>query len=255
MSNILDINGLSIHFGGVRAVDNVSLSVEKGSITSIIGPNGAGKTTVFNMVSGIYKPTAGTILLDGTDITGKPQHEISWLGLARTFQNIRLYQGLTVSQNVQAVLDARAKYNVFEALLRLPSASRIDKENIRRSEEYLEIVGLAEYKKEKPSNLPYGLQRKLELARALATEPKLLLLDEPAAGLNTMEVEEFIKLIHDIRNRFEVTVLLIEHRLQVVYTLSKKVYVLSFGKLIAEGTPAEIQTNQTVIDAYMGEDE
>ncbi|MEG1808495.1 MAG: ABC transporter ATP-binding protein, partial [Oscillospiraceae bacterium] len=226
MSSILDISNLSISFGGVKAVSEVNLSVEKGSITSIIGPNGAGKTTVFNMISGIYKPTSGKISLEGVDITGKPQHEISHLGLTRTFQNIRLYQGLSVCQNVQAVLDARAKYNILEALLRLPSARSTDKANVMRSEEYLKIVGLYDYRNEKPSNLPYGMQRKLELARALATEPKLLLLDEPAAGLNTTEVDEFIALIRDIRERFDVTVLLIEHRLQVVYSLSKKVYVL-----------------------------
>lgn len=255
MDKILEINDLSIQFGGVKAVSNVTLDVEKGSITSIIGPNGAGKTTVFNMISGIYKPTGGTVVFDGQDITGKAQHEISMLGLARTFQNIRLYDRLNITENVQTVLDARSEYNIFDALLHLPKVRRIDRENVKKSEECLKLVGLYEYRKEKPLNLPYGMQRKLELARALATDPKLLLLDEPAAGLNSAEVDEFISLLQKIREQFGMTMLLIEHRLQVVYSLSKKVYVLSFGDLIAQGTPAEIQTNKAVIDAYMGEDD
>lgn len=250
--NLLEIDELTIIFGGVTSVDNVTLSVKRGSITSVIGPNGAGKTTLFNMISGIYKPTTGSILFNGHEMVGKKQHQISRAGIARTFQNIRLYEGLNVLENVQTVLDARAHYNIFSAMLRLPGPRRTDRENVAVCEEYLDLVGLLDYKKEKPTSLPYGMQRKLEIARALAASPKLLLLDEPAAGLNTVEVNELISLIGTIKKRFDLTVLLIEHRLQMVYTLSEHVYVLCFGKLLAEGTPAEIQNNEQVIAAYMG---
>lgn len=251
-ASILDINSLTIIFGGITSVDNVSLSVRRGSITSVIGPNGAGKTTLFNMISGIYKPTTGSILFDGHEIVGKKQHEISKQGIARTFQNIRLYEGLSVLENVQTVLDAREEYGIFPAILRFPGTRRADRKNIKTCEEYLDLVGLSEFRDEKPSSLPYGLQRKLEIARALAASPKLLLLDEPAAGLNTVEVNELIDLIGKIKQSFDLTVLLIEHRLQLVYTLSEKVYVLSFGRLLAEGTPEHIQNDEKVIAAYMG---
>lgn len=251
----LNVHDLSINFGGVKAVDKVSFEIDDNSITSLIGPNGAGKTTVFNLISGIYKPTEGSIVLKGKEIVGLKQHEISRLGIARTFQNIRLYSGLNVSQNVQAVLDARAGYGFFQAVAKTPQARRIDKDNKKHSEEYLEIVGLLHYKNEKPSSLPYGMQRKLELARALASNPTLLLLDEPAAGLNSAEVEDLIHLIREIRSKLKLTILLIEHRLKIVYTLSQKVYVVNFGKMIASGSPEEIRTNADVIKAYIGEDE
>lgn len=250
--NVLDISNLTMIFGGITSVDNVTLSVRRGSITSVIGPNGAGKTTLFNMISGIYRPTTGSILFDGHEIVGRKQHEISRIGIARTFQNIRLYEGLSVLENVQTVLDARADYNIFQGLLRLPGTRRIDRNNVGICEEYLDLVGLLDLRNEKPSSLPYGLQRKLEIARALAASPKLLLLDEPAAGLNTVEVNELIELIGTIKARFNLTVLLIEHRLQLVYTLSEKVYVLSFGKLLAEGPPEAVQKDERVIAAYMG---
>jgi len=252
---ILEVKNLTIRFGGITAVDNVDIKAAKGEITSVIGPNGAGKTTLFNMISGIYKPTSGTVQFDGRDITGKPTHVISKEGIARTFQNIRLYQGLTVVENVQAVLDARTDYNIVQALLGLPSVRRKDRENIEKSIEFLKIVGLYDLRNEKPANLPYGLQRKLEIARALATTPKLLLLDEPGAGLNTTEVDELIELVQKVKEQFEISVLLIEHRIQMVNTLSDKVYVLNFGELLAEGTPKEIQNNEHVIAAYMGEDD
>ena len=253
--SILDISNLTIKFGGVTAVDDVTLSVRSGSVTSIIGPNGAGKTTVFNMISGIYKPTSGNIVFDGQEVAGHKQHEISKRGIARTFQNIRLYDGLSVLENVQTVLDARTDYNIFQALLRLPGTRKKDKQNVSTCEEYLDLVGLLEFKDSKPTSLPYGLQRKLEIARALAASPKLLLLDEPAAGLNTVEVDELIELIGLIKAKYDLTILLIEHRLQLVYTLSEYVYVLNFGGLLAEGTPKEIQNNAEVIAAYMGEDD
>ena len=256
MSNtILKVQDLSINFGGVKAVDGVNLDVKQGSITSVIGPNGAGKTTLFNMISGIYKPTAGSLIFDGKEIAGKKQHEISKAGIARTFQNIRLYEGLTVLGNVQAVLDARTDYNIAQALLRLPGTRNKDKANVARCEEYLDLVDMLDYKDEKPGSLPYGLQRKLEIARALAASPKILLLDEPGAGLNSAEVDDLILLIDKIKKKYDLTVLLIEHRLQVVYTLSSYVYVLNFGKLLAEGLPHDIQNNAEVIAAYMGGDD
>lgn len=250
----LDVRNLSINFGGVKAVDKVNFQILENSITSLIGPNGAGKTTIFNLISGIYKPTEGSVLQNGREIVGLKQHEISKLGVARTFQNIRLYSGLSVLENVLAVLDARADYHFFQAVVKSPKARRIDKENKKLSEEYLDIVGLLKFRNDKPSSLPYGMQRKLELARALASKPCLLLLDEPAAGLNSAEVEDFISLIHEIRSKLNLTILLIEHRLKVVYTLSEKVYVLNFGEMIASGTPEEIRTNKDVIKAYIGED-
>jgi len=255
MENILEISNLSINFGGVKAVNDVTLNIENDSITSIIGPNGAGKTTLFNLISGIYKPTSGKVILDGKDVTGLKQHQISHLGLSRTFQNIRLFDQLDVLKNVQTALDARANYNVLEAILGLPKRYSVDKKNSERSQYFLEIVGLGKFANEKPKNLPYGMQRKLELARALAAEPKLLLLDEPAAGLNPTEVEEYILLLKRIRKEFKIPILLIEHRLQIVYTLSKQIYVLNFGELLAQGTPDEIKVNHEVVAAYMGEEE
>lgn len=252
---ILSCKDVSINFGGVKAVQNVTLDVEKGSITSIIGPNGAGKTTFFNIVSGVYKPTSGKVLFDGDDITNLKQHEVSHLGMARTFQNIRLFAQLDNVRNVQSALDARANYNIFDAVLGLPKKRREDKKNFDIAMECLELVGLKEFAYARPGSLPYGMQRKLELARALASNPKLLLLDEPAAGLNPVEVEEFIELLRRIKEKRDLTILLIEHRLKVVTTLSDKVFVLNFGELLTEGTPEEVQGNPKVIEAYMGEDE
>ncbi len=253
--NILEVKDLSISFGGVKAVQNVTLSVEEDSITSIIGPNGAGKTTFFNLVSGVYSPTSGEILFDNENITGLKQHQISLRGISRTFQNIRLFNQLSILENVQSAMDARAKYNLLDSIVTSPKKRRIDKENREKSLKYLELVGLEKNARDKPGSLPYGLQRKVELARALASEPKLLLLDEPAAGLNPTEVEEFIKLIYKIKKTFHISILLIEHRLQVVHTLSDMIYVLNFGQLLAKGTSKEIIENQDVVAAYMGEDE
>ncbi len=253
--NILSCRDVSINFGGVKAVQNVTLDIEKGSITSIIGPNGAGKTTFFNIISGVYTPTSGQVLFNGTDITNMKQHEVSRLGMARTFQNIRLFAQLDNVRNVQSALDARAKYNIFEAVLGLPRKAREDKKNFEIAMECLEMVGLKEFAHDRPNSLPYGMQRKLELARALSSNPRLLLLDEPAAGLNPVEVEEFIELLRRIKAQRDLTILLIEHRLKVVTTLSDKVFVLNFGELLTHGTPEEVQSNPKVIEAYMGEDE
>ena len=255
MSSILTCQDVSINFGGVKAVQNVSLDIRKGSVTSIIGPNGAGKTTFFNIISGVYKPTGGKVLLDGEDITSLPQHEVSKKGMARTFQNIRLFSQLDNVRNVQSALDARANYTMVEAILGLPRKRSEDKKNYDIAMECLELVGLKDFAHDRPGNLPYGMQRKVELARALASDPKLLLLDEPAAGLNPVEVEDFIELLKKIREIRNLTILLIEHRLKVVNTLSDEVFVLNFGELLTHGTPEEVQNHPKVIEAYMGEEE
>ena len=255
MSSILTCQDVSINFGGVKAVQNVSLDIRKGSVTSIIGPNGAGKTTFFNIISGVYKPTSGKVLLDGEDITSLPQHEVSKKGMARTFQNIRLFSQLDNVRNVQSALDARANYTMVEAILGLPRKRSEDKKNYDIAMECLELVGLKDFAHDRPGNLPHGMQRKVELARALASDPKLLLLDEPAAGLNPVEVEDFIELLKKIREIRDLTILLIEHRLKVVNTLSDEVFVLNFGELLTHGTPEEVQNHPKVIEAYMGEEE
>ena len=255
MSSILTCQDVSINFGGVKAVQNVSLDIRKGSVTSIIGPNGAGKTTFFNIISGVYKPTSGKVLLDGEDITSLPQHEVSKKGMARTFQNIRLFSQLDNVRNVQSALDARANYTMVEAILGLPRKRSEDKKNYDIAMECLELVGLKDFAHDRPGNLPYGMQRKVELARALASDPKLLLLDEPAAGLNPVEVEDFIELLKKIREIRDLTILLIEHRLKVVNTLSDEVFVLNFGELLTHGTPEKVQNHPKVIEAYMGEEE
>ena len=255
MSSILTCQDVSINFGGVKAVQNVSLDIRKGSVTSIIGPNGAGKTTFFNIISGVYKPTSGKVLLDGEDITSLPQHEVSKKGMARTFQNIRLFSQLDNVRNVQSALDARANYTMVEAIMGLPRKRSEDKKNYDIAMECLELVGLKDFAHDRPGNLPYGMQRKVELARALASDPKLLLLDEPAAGLNPVEVEDFIELLKKIREIRDLTILLIEHRLKVVNTLSDEVFVLNFGELLTHGTPEEVQNHPKVIEAYMGEEE
>lgn len=255
MSSILTCQDVSINFGGVKAVQNVSLDIQKGSVTSIIGPNGAGKTTFFNIISGVYKPTSGKVLLDGEDITSLPQHEVSKKGMARTFQNIRLFSQLDNVRNVQSALDARANYTMVEAILGLRRKRSEDKKNYDIAMECLELVGLKDFAHDRPGNLPYGMQRKVELARALASDPKLLLLDEPAAGLNPVEVEDFIELLKKIREIRDLTILLIEHRLKVVNTLSDEVFVLNFGELLTHGTPEEVQNHPKVIEAYMGEEE
>ena len=255
MSSILTCQDVSINFGGVKAVQNVSLDIQKGSVTSIIGPNGAGKTTFFNIISGVYKPTSGKVLLDGEDITSLPQHEVSKKGMARTFQNIRLFSQLDNVRNVQSALDARANYTMVEAILGLSRKRSEDKKNYDIAMECLELVGLKDFAHDRPGNLPYGMQRKVELARALASDPKLLLLDEPAAGLNPVEVEDFIELLKKIREIRDLTILLIEHRLKVVNTLSDEVFVLNFGELLTHGTPEEVQNHPKVIEAYMGEEE
>lgn len=247
---LLEVNNLSISFGGLRAVDNFNLQIEKGELYGLIGPNGAGKTTVFNLLTGVYKPDEGFIRLDGKDITGHKTIEINKDGIARTFQNIRLWKSMSVFDNVIIAKHMRAKHNIFSSTFR---TSHKEEARMRaETEALLREQGLWQHRDELATSLPYGLQRRLEIARALATEPKLLLLDEPAAGMNPQETIELASFIHDIRDKYHLTILLIEHHMDLVMNISDRIYVLDFGSLIAQGLPAEIQKNQHVIDAYLG---
>jgi branched-chain amino acid transport system ATP-binding protein len=250
--SLLKINSISKNFGGVQAVTDFSMDVKKGDIASIIGPNGAGKTTIFNLITGVYKIDKGSIVLNDKDISGLEQHERTLKGIGRTFQNIRLFKGLTVEENVLTAFDPLSKYNVFESFFPIPSKLREEKRGREMCREFLEMVGIYHLKDEKPENLPYGYQRKLEIARALACNPSIMLLDEPGAGLNQTEVTELIELIGQLHDKLNMTILLIEHRLEVVMTLSQYIYVQNFGKTLAVGTPKEIQCHPEVIKAYLG---
>ena len=272
--NVLHLDHITMQFGGVVAVNNLSMDINEGEIVALIGPNGAGKTTAFNVITGVYTPTNGKVELAGETISeGKPAGKMKKLyagenlgkynkiisltpdkitkkGIARTFQNIRLFKELTVFENVLIAKHMHIKANVFSATLRL---NKKEEQQMRKdTEELLKIVGLLELKDEKASNLPYGKQRRLEIARALATEPKLLLLDEPAAGMNPQETDELSDFICQIKNDFNLTVFLIEHHMNLVMGISDRIYVIDFGKQIAEGTPEEIQKNPEVIKAYLG---
>ena len=272
--NVLRVENATMQFGGVVAVDNLNLEINEGEIVALIGPNGAGKTTAFNVVTGVYQPTNGAVWFNGEKIIEnhprgqmrklyKGEHDgeytgvlaptpdkITKLGMARTFQNIRLWKSQTVFDNVLIAKHCRTHTNFLSAALRLNRKE--EAEQRRRVEELLDTVGLLDVRNELATSLPYGKQRRLEIARALATEPKLLLLDEPAAGMNPQETDELTAFIGEIRDKFHLTVFLIEHHMDLVMDISDRIYVLDFGKLIAEGTPAEIQNNQRVIDAYLG---
>lgn len=249
---VLEVNNLSKNFGGLKAVNNFNLVIEEGEIIGLIGPNGAGKTTVFNLITGLYKPTSGCIIFMGENITGLPPYLIAQRGIARTFQNIRLFKGNTVLDNVRAVSHPTIKYNLIDALLRTPRFYREEERVTREAMELLETLNLAGRANEKAGNLAYGDQRRLEIARALAARPKLLLLDEPAAGMNPAEVKRMVELIRYIKDKFKLTILLIEHQMGMVMNLCERVVVMDFGQVIATGTPAEIRHNPVVLEAYLG---
>ena len=252
---MLDVKNLSISFGGLKAVDDFSITIEKGQLYGLIGPNGAGKTTIFNLLTGVYKPDGGRILLDGKDITGHKAIQINQAGIARTFQNIRLFKELSVLDNVKVGLHNHHKYSTLSGILRLPSYYKVEKEMDERAMELLKVFDLDKEFDYKASNLPYGKQRKLEIARALATEPKLLLLDEPAAGMNPNETAELMKTIRFVRDHFDMTVLLIEHDMKLVGGICEELTVLNFGTELAKGKTAEVLHDPRVITAYIGEDE
>ena len=253
MENVLDVKNLGISFGGLRAVNDFSVSIKKEQLYGLIGPNGAGKTTIFNLLTGVYKPDSGKIILDGTDVTGKSTIDINKAGIARTFQNIRLFSQLSVLDNVKVGLHNNHSYSTVESILRLPRFHKVEKEMNEIAMELLEVFGLKEDANVQAQNLPYGQQRKLEIARALATKPKLLLLDEPAAGMNPNETEELMEMICFVRDHFHMTILLIEHDMKLVSGICEQLTVLNFGEVLAQGDTSTVLNDPQVIKAYLGE--
>lgn len=250
---LLEVKSLGISFGGLRAVDDFNLKIEKGQLYGLIGPNGAGKTTVFNMLTGVYKPTDGSIFLDGENITGKKTIDINKHGIARTFQNIRLFHQQSVIDNVKIGLHNEHTYSTLSGILRLPSYRKTEKIMNEKAMELLEVFDLQDEADILASNLPYGKQRKLEIARALATDPKLLLLDEPAAGMNPNETKELMETIRFVRDKFDMTVLLIEHDMKLVSGICEELTVLNFGQVLTQGKTSDVLNNPEVIKAYLGE--
>ena len=253
MENVLDVKNLGISFGGLRAVNDFSVSIKKEQLYGMIGPNGAGKTTIFNLLTGVYKPDSGKIILDGTDVTGKTTIDINKAGIARTFQNIRLFSQLSVLDNVKVGLHNNHSYSTVESIFRLPRFHKVEKEMNEIAMELLEVFGLKEDANVQAQNLPYGQQRKLEIARALATKPKLLLLDEPAAGMNPNETEELMEMIRFVRDHFHMTILLIEHDMKLVSGICEQLTVLNFGEVLAQGDTSTVLNDPQVIKAYLGE--
>lgn len=250
---LLEVKHLGISFGGLRAVDDLNMDIEQGSLVGLIGPNGAGKTTAFNLLTGVYAPSEGTIVLDGESLVGKSPTEICKSGIARTFQNIRLFSKMTVLDNVKVALHNHIEYGLAESFFHLGKYSKKEKEMDERALEILKVFDLDGQADVLASNLPYGKQRKLEIARALATEPKLLLLDEPAAGMNPNETQELMDTIQLIRDKFQITILLIEHDMKLVSGICEKLTVLNFGQVLASGNTSDVLNNPQVIKAYLGE--
>ncbi|MBD5474932.1 MAG: ABC transporter ATP-binding protein [Lachnospiraceae bacterium] len=249
---LLEVKNLGISFGGLRAVNEFNISVEKGQLYGLIGPNGAGKTTVFNLLTGVYQPDEGAILLDGVNLTGKKTIEICKAGIARTFQNIRLFGDMPVLDNVKVGLHNHYPYSTLEGILRLPRYHKVEKEMNEKAMELLKVFGLEDYADYQAENLPYGQQRKLEIARAMATDPKLLLLDEPAAGMNPNETKELMDTIRFVRDHFDMTILLIEHDMKLVSGICERLTVLNFGEVLAQGDTQDVLNNPEVITAYLG---
>ncbi|WP_270443271.1 ABC transporter ATP-binding protein [Blautia intestinalis] len=250
---MLEVNHLAIQFGGLRAVDGFNVSIEKGQLYGLIGPNGAGKTTIFNLLTGVYKPTEGIIRLDGQDITGKSTIEINKAGIARTFQNIRLFKDMPVLDNVKVGLHNHHSYSTLAGILRLPKYYKVEKEMDEKAMEILKVFDLDKEADTLAGNLPYGKQRKLEIARALATNPKLLLLDEPAAGMNPNETQELMDTIRFVQKHFGMTILLIEHDMKLVGGICEEVTVLNFGQVLAQGETLKVLKDPAVVTAYLGE--
>ncbi|MHC1694843.1 MAG: ABC transporter ATP-binding protein [Eubacteriales bacterium] len=253
MPPILDVSNLGINFGGLQALDDFNIQVMNKEIVGLIGPNGAGKTTVFNLLTNVYRPTRGSINLDGSNTHGKAIHAVNHSGIARTFQNIRIFKDLPVIDNVKIALHSNMRYTLAEAILRLPSYWKEEKQATKRAMELLSVFNMQGLAGEKAGSLPYGAQRRLEIVRALATQPKVLLLDEPAAGMNPSETQALLETIRGIRSDFDVAIILIEHDMSLVMGICERILVLNYGLIIAHGTPEEIKNNPTVIEAYLGQ--
>ncbi|MDD2418366.1 MAG: ABC transporter ATP-binding protein [Oscillospiraceae bacterium] len=250
--HLLETKDLGIVFGGLQALNELHMVIDDGEIVGLIGPNGAGKTTVFNLLTGVYVPSGGAIRLEGNSIIGKKPYQINRIGIARTFQNIRLFKNMTVADNIKVAMNQNMKYKILTAMFRLPGYWRQEREVDKKARELLRIFDMEDTADQMAANLPYGQQRKLEILRALASKPKLLLLDEPAAGMNPTETRDLMETIRDIRGRFNVAILLIEHDMSLVMNVCERLYVLDYGTLIAEGSPDKIRKNEKVIAAYLG---
>lgn len=252
---VLDVRNLGIDFGGLTAVDGFNITIGPTEISGLIGPNGAGKTTIFNLLTGVYQPTRGSVLINGIDIKGMPIHKVNKLGIARTFQNIRLFSDMSALDNVKVGMHNNIKCSFLSSLLHLPSYYKAEKESTAKAMELLEFMGLADVAHVKAGSLPYGVQRRLEIVRALATNPSIILLDEPAAGMNPSETAELMHQIRRIRDTFHIAIFLIEHDMNLVMNVCEAIAVINYGRLIAKGTPEEIRANPAVIEAYLGKEE
>jgi branched-chain amino acid transport system ATP-binding protein len=255
MSDIqLEIRNLSISFGGLKAVDDLSFNIEKGMIYGLIGPNGAGKTTVFNLISQFYKPDSGAVMFEGTDLVKMKVHQVIKAGISRTFQNVELFKNLTVLDNLMIGMHGKIKYGTLSSILMLPKVGKEEKKVEKKAREILEILGISEYARSYAAMIPYGVQKLVELGRALVSEPKLIILDEPAAGMNETETRVLAERIAFLRGNLGITILLVEHDMSLVMKICDRITVINFGRKISEGTPIEIQNNRTVIEAYLGEE-